>query len=191
MLFKKFLFKLLTGYLPALIFSELLLMGLILGSRSWAAVLAGGSLFLVWGAGNAVLMLGVFFLKRSRYFFVKSLAYSIVSLVAAPFLVMVAIEARNLILYSEPSHEILARDLTTESDICHLERIDKSKRMGPDGFYYEATVSCRGLTSRKCAWWYSYHNEHWRRMLWQEYGCLSRKDGSLNAISDTQKWSLD
>lgn len=54
--------KLVTGYLPYTLGSLFVVFALVSLSSSWAAVLAGGIIFLVWAFGISVFQLAILFL---------------------------------------------------------------------------------------------------------------------------------
>jgi hypothetical protein len=160
--------KLLMGYIPCTVLAVLavfITVGVYRSWGSWAALLGGGVLILLWSAQIAVTNLFILLLRFDRHFLGKALAISVASTLLLPFIGYAQHKLKLLSIGSPDSVIYLEQ---ASGSRCKVVSTERKYRMDDYGYVVEATIRCAGESrDQTCKWIFRYdmHEKRWSSPL--------------------------
>lgn len=151
--------KVFAGYLPFTALAIMTAVAIVAVSKSWAAVLAGGAILLIWAVLIALCQLMILFFKMDSRFYLKCSAMTVFSMFGAPVAVGGIDKVAVAIFTGKPDLESLLREGNPKK--CELLEIKDERRFGRRSYYIEAIVSCEPENKTEyCVWWF-YKADEW------------------------------
>jgi hypothetical protein len=145
--------KVFAGYLPFTALAIATAIAIVGLSKSWAAVLAGGVILLIWSALIALSQLLILFLKVDSRFYLKCVAVTVFSMFGAPFAVGGINKVFVAIFIGKPDLERFLREGSPKR--CEVLEMKDERRVGRRSYYVAAIVSCEPDNDKQyCVWWF-------------------------------------